>query len=264
MLVGRSARAWSLAGAAGAALAFGQVGCGSRTSMLDPDVYTTEGGNSSAGGSASQGGKASGGKPSISPGGSAAAGAPTSGGKAAFDVKAATAPCAKYCEGFAPLCPARLDGQDCNEACLREVNGFGKQCQAYGIKALNCLSPFFKQPKSFCEDIVAKAMLKCGTIVDRFQTCKDGDDAPEPQPQPDPDPVPNAEPSSCPSMGSADSVGCFDVYSCQSGTYLVSCSNVQGDSTRQNCTCEGPNTTSGQVLLASPFEACKRMVASCN
>ncbi len=161
----RLLRKWSLPGALAYAAVAGSTGCGGRTSMLDPDDFEPDSGGSSSGGS-----------PSAGKGGTTASGAGAStspsAGKGGLDPQAPVKPCASYCGGFAPLCPERLNGQECNAACTSEVNGFGKSCQARGIQALNCLAPFFQPNSGACSDVVRRSMQKCGEIVDQFQRCK--------------------------------------------------------------------------------------------
>jgi hypothetical protein len=253
---------WSKAGAAGAVGVVALMGCGSRTSMIDPDAYGTTGGTTSVSGSAGMpqgGGLVTGGAPVNVAGGTQM----PIGGKNAVDPSLATVPCSKYCTGFAPLCPERLNGQECNSACAQEVNGFGKKCQGLGIKALNCLAPFFKAPANTCKLTVDQALVKCGSVVNKFQTCKDPDGVSEPDPTPDP---PIVTPLNCPTMSSSGSdAQCFASHACPDGLYNVNCVRLDnGPTPSMSCSCLLPNGTSTyRVVPGTSIDACATMATLC-
>jgi hypothetical protein len=186
------------------------------------------------------------------------------GGSNGVDPGLATGPCSKYCAGFGPQCAERLVGQDCNAACVGEVNGFGKKCQTLGIKALNCLSPFFKPGGGDCTQTVNQAMVKCGAIVNNFHSCKDPDAKPAPQPEPDPEP-PILTPATCPRLSSsATPIDCFEGLSCPNGVYNVSCTQISGAPPVMSCSCTMPSgTVVYRVLDGSSMEACDTMASLC-
>jgi hypothetical protein len=241
---------WSGVLALGATSLALTLGCGSRTSMLDPDVYATDGGGSSSGGTngVSRGGKtAAGGKPGTS-----------SGAASGLDPGAAQTPCANYCAGFAPLCPARLNGEDCTPLCVREVSSASRQCQTLGIRALECLTPFLKPNSGGCQEVVSRAMLECGEVVDQFQQCADSDDVPVPQP----DLRPN--PSACPSMSGAVARGCTATFACSGGSHVTNCALLDDADHAFSCSCARPDgITAYHVVIDTPENACLQMAAYC-
>src|SRR5262245_48596148 len=100
------------------------AGCGSRTSMLDPDVYSEDGpdpvsGASSGGSSNRAGSPAIGGSRPMQVGGmSGSAPTPTAGQPGMpTEPTAVTKTCQNYCAGYATKCPGELKGQDCQLAC---------------------------------------------------------------------------------------------------------------------------------------------------
>lgn len=218
--------------------------------MLDPDVYATDGGSSSHGGTnnVSRGGKtAAGGKPSTS-----------GGGGSGFTPSAAKKPCTNYCAGFAPLCPQRLNGEECTTLCVREVNAAGEQCQALGIHALECLAPFLKPNSGGCDEVVNRAMLECGEVVDQFQQCVDPDNVPQPQPNPGPDPT------SCPSMGGGVARGCTATFACSGGQYVTNCALLDDADQAFSCSCGRPDgITAYRVVIDTQANACIQMAAYC-
>jgi hypothetical protein len=152
--------------------------------MLDGDLYGTgssaDPGGSSGGGTS--GGASSGGSGSLVP--SAGGGnlnLPGSGGHAgnpSTPTAAVLSSCATYCPRYGTQCVARLGGQYCNSACVSEMTSFGATCQALGLKALACLTPFFTVNGAACDAAVRNALGKCAKEVNAFNTCKAKSTAP--------------------------------------------------------------------------------------
>src|SRR5690349_22615978 len=130
------------------------VGCGSRTSMLDLEGFDEGfGGSSSSGGNAaSRGGSGSKGG-GTGRGGTGAAGAPSNmGGKASTTPSTpATQPCRQYCAGYSVTCAEELEDDNCQGLCEDELNGAQPTCEALGIEAVKCLTPFFTAGSGSCD-----------------------------------------------------------------------------------------------------------------
>lgn len=255
----RWVRAVSCTGGLAAALLIGPAGCGGRT--LDQEAYLGDGSMPSAGqsngGASGQGGAPiKGGSPSSPTAGSTST--PTAGQpNAPSDSVVKT--CKSYCSGYAATCPAQLMGQNCEQACRQEMTGFGERCQGLGLKALKCLTPFFKKDAPSCEIAVSGALTQCGAQVERFQNCKGVN-------QPKPNLPQSPEPGSCPSVSEGGQNSCRTIYSCMSGAYTVSCDysgpGADPNGPSYNCVCSGP--TGGQgMTLAAPTAPCATAAQLC-
>jgi hypothetical protein len=145
-----------------------------------------------------------------------------------------------------------------------------EKCTASGVKAIKCLTPFFKDPAVSCDAAVGAALTNCSTQVTRFQQCKGVDSPPQPQPQPQPNPQPqpqpNPVPTSCPGMGEIGPGYCRDVYSCPYGTYSVSCKlwsdNGMPGGASYDCTCSMPNGGQG-FMVTAPVPPCGLAAQAC-
>jgi hypothetical protein len=201
--------------------------CGSRTSMLDPDAYDSNGqGVVGAAGRANVPGNGTAGKSSNGTGllGRAGSGSttPVGGPVNGVDTSLAVTPCQQYCPGYSTQCKQRLEGQDCLSTCQGELNGFGPSCQTLGIAALNCLTPFFSARGGDCNSAVNHALAKCGTIVASFDSCKKHFDGSTP-------PARSREAfAGCERAGGGDSTGCNESFSCGNDNYVTFCSLPTG------------------------------------
>lgn len=259
----------SVVGFVGGAVLMNLAACGSRTSTLDQEAYTTgfgSGGDPSvqppplgSAGKPSSAGNGVGAKPGSSgTGGGGAPGKPTvttggKGGGNGLDPNSATTPCKQYCPGYSTDCASRLTpGQDCVASCEGEINGSGATCQKLGIAALNCLTPFF-QPGLSCDVAINQGLGKCGQMVSAFQTCKGPTTTPTPTmpsqpPTPVPTPVPRPVPS--PPAGcvvnalSIDPSTCKAALTCSNGTVEIFCTPT-AQANIKSCGCVGPN---GQMV----------------
>lgn len=275
---GRSRWASTLLGGvtfgAGAVVAF--AGCGSRTSMLDQDIYVSAAGTPNAGGGGHSGNVAGANSKGGSTGvvhagsggggtgpGTGTAGTAGVGGKASggvVDPGLAIAPCDKYCPGYGTQCVARLKGAECVPTCQGELNGFGKSCQSLGIKAINCLTPFFTPGGSNCDAAVGRALNKCKSIVDKFNACKKkagGSNTPGT--------APDFDPTMC-TLGDhyADPQNCLYSYVCDSGTYVAACT-TNASNTTADCTCINPDGSQQQrmVKVQGALPACDTASDAC-
>ena len=278
----RWARVVSIAGSLGALGLVCTAGCGSRTSVLDPDGYalgfsdiTDAGGTGVTGGGSS----ATGGRPTTSFGGStvvsaggtsttATAGTSTTaaggtgttaaggkGGTGGLNTSLSIVPCQQYCPGYGTECAARLMGQDCFDACQGEINGSGAKCQGAGINALKCLTPFFSATDNNCDAAVTRALTKCGTVVNTFEKCK-GVKTPTPTPMPTPTPTPSVDISTCPASGSGIGATCSAVYECPNGKYSLDCTVSPTSAFLADCTCTGPTGNRGFSELMTAGNPC--------
>jgi hypothetical protein len=210
------------------------VACGSRTSMLDPDAYssTGAGGSSNVAGSGSRSG---------SPGKAGSPGDPN-----AVDPNKSTAACTAYCRGYRVQCSRELGNRDCLATCAAEINNDGKQCQQYGIKVLECMAPLFPTsgPSLGCEDVSNRAAAACGPELGKFQSCSS-----DPTPTPTPDPKPSDTCTVTEAIGPSD---CFQLYECMAGTYFVECSHDGGTQTCNCYTPAGPGPVKVYSGIANP------------
>lgn len=192
--------------------------------MLDPDVYSEDGPDPSSG-SNSGGSSSRGGTPPIiagvgpmPTGGTGTQPTPTGGqgGGMPTQPSAVSKTCQNYCSGYATKCPAELEGQNCQIACEQEMTSFGDRCEKLGLKALKCLTPYFKKDNLFCQDAINAALTQCNGQVQKFQSCKG---VPTPTPQPEPNPMPNQ----CMVGGEGGPGYCKYSYGCPTGNYTVTC-----------------------------------------
>jgi hypothetical protein len=186
--------------------------------MLDADAYS----NTGVGGASNVGGAGNG---SGSSGKAGSSGAPN-----AVDPSKSASACAAYCKGYRVHCSSELGNRDCLEACAQQVNANGEQCQALGIRALNCLAPRFATtgPSPGCNAALSGAAAACTSELISFQTC-------QPVPTPTPNPMPARDCRVTDGGGSGD---CIQVYECTDGPYVVQCIST-GDGA-QACSCIPP------------------------
>ncbi|HVY26980.1 MAG TPA: hypothetical protein VHB79_10525 [Polyangiaceae bacterium] len=259
--------AWSV-------LAF--TACGSRTSILDQDLYLDTAGTPSVGGGGRSGGvaganaRAGGGNSGVS-GSGTGGGAGGSGGKsnvagaggktnAVVDPDLAIAPCARYCPGYGTQCVVRLKGAECIPTCEGELNGFGQTCQTLGIKALTCLTPFFTPGGSNCDAAVGRALAKCKKVVDQFNACKKKASGGN---NPGPGTAPDFDPTTCDATDHyADPSTCLYSYSCASGVYITTCS-TDPSTGAASCICIQGDGSQQTVNIKGGPEACERGVSAC-
>jgi hypothetical protein len=220
--------------------------------MLDPDAYSSEG----LGGSFGNGGSRN------------ASGNASKGGSNpnAVDPQRSAPACASYCKGFQAQCAGQLGGRDCLTACADEVNGNGKDCQALGIKALECLAPFFNAsvPSQSCEASTSNGMVACSSQLSQFGACRPPGDRPSPMPNPKPNPRP--DPRAGLVDGCAESVAsapdmCIRFYSCSDGAYLLECvSQLDG---RYSCSCSFPSGVIQGAIYDAGSDPCSRAGTDC-
>lgn len=263
------------------------VGCGGRTSTLDPNAYSEDevvyddddviapgtGGRPGTNGPPPTGGTgigaagtATGGRPAA--GGSTAAGGSvgTAGTTAAGGIgpgmpgSTATA-CLNYCSGYERACAKELEGRDCFGLCAGEVDGFGAGCQRLGVKALSCLTPYFQTPGLSCDESVAAGVGQCATAVSRFQQCK-LTQAPTPTPTPNPVPLP-PEPQTCAGgSGQGDQYYCSLSVMCSDGNYSVDC-KWQGNGNFE-CYCYWPDSFNSLIVVSeASMNACYTAAQIC-
>jgi hypothetical protein len=230
--------------------------CGSRTSALDPEAYEPgdDDDDGTAGKSVSSGGKSSGtGGKSISGGGKLSG----TGSAPGFDPSLAVQPCRQYCPGYGTQCRQRLNGQDCQTACEGEVNGAGQACQALGINALRCLTPFFTPGGLNCDAAVARGLANCGSVVDQFVKCKGGNATGGPT---TPSMMP-AKPArdvnvACNTLVHTGSgTVCDAIFDCSDGPYLVHC-DVNQVNMLSTCSCTGPTGDFEKAVLMTIGKPC--------
>jgi hypothetical protein len=189
--------------------------CGSRTSMLDSDAYSSTGlgGASNVAGSGNTSGN------------------PGKGGSTnAVDPSMSLAACTAYCKGYRVQCSSELGNRDCLETCAEQVNGNGKLCQSLGIEALQCVAPYFPTtgPSQGCSAVTSRAAAACTPELTQFQTCELA-----PTPIPEPSPL-----DACEVTEEKSPVDCIRVYECANGPYLVQCSRTNDGA--QDCSCIPP------------------------
>jgi hypothetical protein len=218
--------------------------CGGRTSMLDADAYSSEGLGNTAG---------SGGNGKVDPD--------------AVDPKRSAAACESYCKGFRVKCAAELSGRDCNATCAEEVNGNGKQCQSLGIKALECLAPFFSSSSRACQEAQNDGAAACSAELTQFAPCAVQTNGPMPNPNPNPNPQPNPSPgrpglvSGCDAAVSSTPDACIRFYSCQDGPYLVECvSQLDGNF---SCSCSFPSGVTQGAIYGPVADPCLTAATDC-
>jgi hypothetical protein len=240
-------------------------GCGSRTSMLDPDVYGVGTENVGSGGTnnndptpiGSAGKKPSGG--GVIGNGGATSSTGNKGGASGVDPSLASTPCQQYCPGYSSQCPKLLKGQDCTYTCQAELNGYGPNCQALGIQAINCLAPFFSPKGGACDPAVNRALTLCSGIVTAFTSCKGGASPGTPTPTPTPAGTPaRIDVTSCPTMGDVGgpSPECKMLFSCPNGSYETYCARNQQNPSLTDCTCWGPDGTQTMTQLMQSANVC--------
>lgn len=235
----------------------GTAACGSRTSMLDPDAYSVgEGGSSNTSplGNAGKSSPGSGGRPIGAAGTTAAIGGSNSSG---VDPSIAVGVCQQYCPGYSSQCQKRLKGQACIPTCQGELNNFGPVCQALGVKALSCLTPFFSRGGVDCDGAVNRALAQCSGIVTQFEECKKDFSASPGNPS-------FNFISSCErSGGPMDDGNCAQIFNCTNGPYITLC-NPSGSSSKQlQCSCVTPNGQTLEARLPASGDPCLDATALC-
>jgi hypothetical protein len=222
---------------------FGLLGaaCGSRTSMLDLDAYSSPGSggaNNVAGSGNRSGSPGKGGSPSD---------------PNAVDPSKSVAACTRYCKGYRVQCADELGNRDCLETCAQEVNNNGKQCQTFGIEVLNCLAPLFPTtgPSQGCDAVSNRAAATCSAELGKFQGCK-----PATTPTPNPEPV-----DTCTITEQGGAGDCVQIYECADGPYVVQCSNTY-DGTHA-CACIAPNGASQFAMYGGTANPCQTAALNC-
>jgi hypothetical protein len=253
-------------------------GCGSRTSMLDLEGFDdgfggslSSGGNGSKGGGASRGGSGSKGG-SIGRGGTGAAGAPSNiGGKASTTPNTpATQPCRQYCAGYSVTCAEELESDNCQGLCEEELNAAPPACEALGIEAVKCLTPFFRAGSGSCEAATSRGLMQCGATLAKFKMCSGATTMPpDPGPGPGPGPGPRPpgpgtnEPASCANMGTVSPTFCQISYACATGLYDISC-ETNPDGRAAHCSCyRGDGVMVFDLSLLPSSSACYQAFKYC-
>ncbi len=246
-------------------------GCGSRTSMVDSDVYGVGSDSVGSGGTnnvdpnpvGSAGKKPTGGGLLGNGGATSSPGSP--GGASGVDPSLALSACQRYCPGYGAQCQKRLKGQDCMPTCQGELDGFGATCQALGIQALDCLAPFFSPKGGACDPAVNRALTMCSGVVTAFEYCKEamttGPKMPTPTPTPTPTPI---DVTSCPTAGGVGgSTECKMLFSCPNGQYETYCSPSPQNPNLANCECNSPNGIQTVTQLMQSANACFDAAYAC-
>jgi hypothetical protein len=221
------------------------AGCGSRTSMLDVDAYSSEGlgGFGNTAGSGANGG--------------------SKGDPNAVDPQRSVSACESYCKGFKVKCPAELSGRDCMATCAEEVNSKGKACQSLGIKALECLAPFFSSSSrsATCDDAKNNGSNTCNQELTKFAQCAAPVPMPNPNPQPDPGPGKRGMVNGCDASVSSTPDTCIRFYSCMDGPYLVECvSQLDGNF---SCSCSFPSGVMQGAIYGPVADPCLKAGTDC-
>jgi hypothetical protein len=212
------------------------AGCGSRTSMLDVDAYSSDG----LGGFGNTAGSAN-----------------------AVDPQRSAPACENYCKGFTVKCPAELSGRDCRASCAKEVNGNGKACQSLGIKALECLTPSFSSTSrnATCDDAKNDGATACSRELVEFAQCAKPTNVPMPNPQPDPRPNRLGLVRGCDEALSSTPDTCIRLYSCMDGSYLVECvSQLDGNF---SCSCSFPSGMMQGAIYGPVADPCRTAATDC-
>ena len=220
----------------------GTAACGSRTSMLDPDVYIADGQGGGPGKGTTGGGLLGMAGASVSPS------APGSG----VDTSLTKAPCEQYCAGYGTQCRQRLDGKNCITSCQDELNGSGPLCQLLGIETLSCLTPFFSPKGGDCGSAVGRALTQCEELVSNFDECK-GQFASG---------VKNAV-SACPRMTDVGTgAGCISIFECGAGPYVTFCSPTESMQFVK-CDCAPPSGIPTSIRIPLSKDTCLDATAIC-
>ena len=235
------ARAASLASITSALLVLA-AGCGSRTSILDVDAYSSEGlggfGNVAGSGNAK-------------------------GDPNAVDPQRSASACESYCKGFRVKCGAELSGRDCMATCAQEVNSNGKECQSLGIKALECLAPFFSSSSRACQAAQNDGSVACSAELGKFAQCAEPTNVPMPNPNPRPGPSPGRPGlvAGCDEAVSSTRDTCIRFYSCPDGAYLVECvSQLDGNF---SCSCSLPSGMMQGAIYGPVADPCLTAGTDC-
>ena len=226
----------------------GTAACGSRTSMLDPDVYDANGPGGSSGlkpgGSA---GNTGGGLLGMA-GASVSPSTPSRG----VDTSQAKTPCEQYCASYSNQCRQRLEGKDCLSSCQNELNGSGPLCQLLGIETLSCLTPFFGAKGEACGNAVGRALTQCEDVVSAFDECKSQFATGNKNPV-----------SICQRMGDGGvSASCIDIFSCSAGPYVTFCSPTESPQFVE-CGCAPPSGEAKNVRIPLSKDPCFDATALC-
>jgi hypothetical protein len=208
--------------------------------MLDNDVYSSEG-----------------------PGGLSSTGGSNGTDPNAVDPKRSVPACESYCKGYKMKCAADLEGRDCMATCAGEVNKNGKECQALGIKALECLAPHFSSNSQnrTCELANSNGARACERALTQFASCAAPTKNPNPNPKPDPGPGPGPAPgqsglvNGCDASVSSQSDICIRYYACMEGSYLIECvSQLDGN---YSCNCSFPSGIAQGALYGPVADPCQ-------
>jgi hypothetical protein len=219
------------------ALGLPATACGSRTSMLDPDAYSSTGVGGSTAGSGNKSG---------STGKAGSSGDP-------LDPNKSSAACTKYCNGYRVQCAAELGNRDCVATCTAEVNDRGKQCLKLGTEVLECLAPHFPStgPSQGCKVVSDRAAAACGPLLSKFQSC-----APESKPD-----QPTLRPD-CVLNNVAGGTECLQIYECMEGPYLVQCNTTNPGN--RTCTCISPTADPKTFTYgANVIDPCEVAASDC-
>jgi hypothetical protein len=216
------------------------AGCGGRTSMLDADAYSSEG----SGGFGNVAGSSN---MKLGPNG--------------VDPQRSASACESYCKGFAVKCAAELSGRDCVTTCAQEVNGNGKECQSTGIKALECLAPFFSSSNRTCQAAQSDGTAACSAELGKFAQCTVPTNGPMPNPNPQPNPGGTGLVRGCDEVLSSTGDTCIRFYSCMDGPYLVECvSQLDGNF---SCSCSFPSGVAQGAIYGPVADPCVTAATDC-
>jgi hypothetical protein len=227
---------------------------------------SSKAGSSSKGGGVSRAGSSSKGG-SVGRGGTGSAGTPSSmGGKPGTTPGTpATEPCKRYCSGYSVTCAQELEDDNCQLLCEDELNAATPACEALGIEAVKCLTPFFQPGNGNCESATNRGLVQCGATLAKFKMCSGANPMPPgPGPGPAPDPDPGIEdPATCTKMGTVSPPWCQVTFACAKGLYDISC-ETNPDGGAAHCTCyRGDRVMIFDLSLRPSSSACYQAFPYC-
>jgi hypothetical protein len=174
--------------------------------------------------------------------------------------------CRQYCRGYSVTCAQELEDDNCQALCEDELNAAAPACQAFGLEAVKCLTPFFQPNAGSCEAATSRGLVQCGAVLAKFKTCSGATMMP-PGPGPGPGPGPDPgfdEPASCPNMGTVSPYGCQVTFACPSGLYDISCESNPNTGGGTHCYCYRDNQgTMFEIGLTSSSSACYEAYPYC-